>query len=41
MTNTMTRSNQQAGIREWIRLVVLVLALPYLSAYLGDSSIDS
>ncbi|MET3695713.1 DHA2 family multidrug resistance protein-like MFS transporter [Bacillus oleivorans] len=54
MTNPMTGSNQQAGIREWIGLAVLVLAsllvaidlfvlvlaLPYLSADLGASSIE-
>jgi hypothetical protein len=41
MINTMTMSNQQEGIWEWIGLGVLVLALPYLSVYLGASSIDS
>ncbi|WP_316571362.1 MFS transporter [Neobacillus sp. YIM B06451] len=54
MTNTMTGSNQQVGIREWIGLAVLVLAsllvaidlfvlvlaLPYLSADLGASSVE-
>ncbi|ALC83042.1 MULTISPECIES: MFS transporter [Bacillus] len=54
MKSTMTGSDSQAGIREWIGLAVLVLAclivsidvfvlvlaLPYLSADLGVSSIE-